>query len=896
MLSDRLGTARIQSCAEVCKKYTYEPGSFWLGRAENGEAIGYSDDRHVCIVGGTRGGKGTSLIINNLCLWPGSAVVIDPKGENATITAARRGAGDEYCEGMGQTVHVLDPFNAANVKDDYRSTFNPLADLDIEDEETFEEAHRIAAAIVIVRENSTDPSWDEQARTLVRGVIMHVLSDDDFDGRRNLVTVAKLIQRGHEDLAISLRKVLPPEEKVDPPHLLLFKAMQQNRSFDGRVADIGSQFRAVYENAGKQFQGVLQSATSNTEFIDSPGMGRVLSGKGRTFQLSDLKRDPRGVTVYLSLPLRQLQNTHYRWLRMMLDLITTQMEITRGKAATKYPLLMMLDEFAALHRMDILQKAAPYIAGFGMKLCFVVQTYKQLHEVYKEAWETFLSNAGLKVLFSIEDNFTQDYVSKSIGETEIIRDVHSTNESQSRSDSEARGRSQTDTSSRSTTRGQSWSFADGLSSSQARGTSDSRSRSNTTGTNWSTSESENVSVGTSESYGTHQSSGGSSNFSFTGGQFNSSYGGSSSKGSSHNSGTNTTTGHGRSTSTGGSQSSTDGTTDGRSFTETQGRSTTHTEGYSAAETEGTSTAEGRSETYTQSQSQTAGTGRSEQILKRPLIQPDEIRRIFGRIDDPRDHFYPGLALAMVAGSDPLIIKRVNYFQDPLYIDCFSPDLENHKFQPAVEKTLTSIRPLVQLLEGSMKGRKLTISEWFIKEGSVLMPSSAVLEIKGVPPDNRTVRIGTPCMGKVTMTAALPQNRLSSGEYAIPDGPLFTVKAYPGSESGVDPVGQLRQACRDLPKLQESQESQPPTPKIPRQVVTPPAQKLSPSLLDWVVRLAFAVVIALMVSFGAGLMMSESNSVVTVYSASTIATAKPIAFWVAFIGFMGVFSLISKKRF
>ncbi len=116
-MSDRLATAKWKDQNEVSRKYRYNYRNFWLGRAEDETPIGYGDDRHICLVSGTRGGKGTSIIVNNLCYWPGSAIVIDPKGENATVTAARRGQGDEHCEGMGQAVHVLDPFNAAKVAD-----------------------------------------------------------------------------------------------------------------------------------------------------------------------------------------------------------------------------------------------------------------------------------------------------------------------------------------------------------------------------------------------------------------------------------------------------------------------------------------------------------------------------------------------------------------------------------------------------------------------------------------------------------------------------------------------------------------------------------------------------------------------------------------------------------
>jgi len=176
----------------------------------------------------------------------------------------------------------------------------------------------------------------------------------------------------------------------------------------------------------------------NTEFLDSPGMRRLLAKSD--FKLSELKTNPRGMTLYLSLPQRDME-FHYRWLRMMVALITAQMEITRGQPVTGHRVLMVLDEFAGLKRMTSIENAVAQIAGFGVKLFFVLQSLPQLKDIYKDNWETFLTNAGLKIFFSIEDHFTRDYVSKLIGETEIIRVVQSENEGTSETDSHAAGRS-----------------------------------------------------------------------------------------------------------------------------------------------------------------------------------------------------------------------------------------------------------------------------------------------------------------------------------------------------------------------------------------------------------------------------------------------------------------------
>ena len=92
MNEQRLATASWADPDDFSRNHGFKPGMFWLGRAPTtGQPLGYDDDRHVCLVSGSRSGKGTTVIIPNLCLWPGSVVVVDPKGENATVAAARRG-------------------------------------------------------------------------------------------------------------------------------------------------------------------------------------------------------------------------------------------------------------------------------------------------------------------------------------------------------------------------------------------------------------------------------------------------------------------------------------------------------------------------------------------------------------------------------------------------------------------------------------------------------------------------------------------------------------------------------------------------------------------------------------------------------------------------------------
>lgn len=175
---DKLATAEWGDSDDLAVRRAFAPGDLWLYRSPVSNApIGFDDDRHVGVFCTTRSGKGTSFIVPQHCLWLGSLVSIDPSGENATITAARRGRGNGHCVGMGQDVHVLDPFGVADVDDAYRSSFNPLDALDPGEPKFLEKAGSVADAIVVISKQSSDPVWAQKARTPARSLSWSCIFD-----------------------------------------------------------------------------------------------------------------------------------------------------------------------------------------------------------------------------------------------------------------------------------------------------------------------------------------------------------------------------------------------------------------------------------------------------------------------------------------------------------------------------------------------------------------------------------------------------------------------------------------------------------------------------------------------------------------------------------------------
>jgi type IV secretory pathway TraG/TraD family ATPase VirD4 len=779
-----LGTAAWADPDGVVAQCRYEPGKVWLGRAggsDDDAPIGYVDDRHICLVSGSRGGKGTTIILPVLAGgWPGSVCVVDPKGENATVTAARRGAGSENCDGMGQQVHVLDPFRTAAVDPALQSRFNPLDALNPDNEETIDEAGRIADALVVVKDDK-DPFWDESARAMVKGLILHVLTAFPFEGERNLLTVRKLAARGDWKAVETLQDMGVKE--IASAQVLLWDALIDNPAFDGVIAGIGSGFAGMLDHSPKQFESVLQVVSRNLEFMDSPGMRRVLEGSD--FNLSDLKTRPEGVSLYLCLPQRYM-STHYRWLRMMIALTITEMEIVRGKPATGHRLLMVLDEFAGLKFMEVIQNSVAQIAGFGVKMLFVLQSLEQLKGTYKDHWETFLANSGLKLFFNLEDHFSREYVSKLIGETELSRETGTHSETTGESESTSRGTSE----SLGTSENYGTSSQASRSRSKSGGTNRSTGRSVSSGTNKSTGRSH--STGTNES--TSDSRGGSSGTSWGEGHTgmfpffrrpNESYSEGSNWGRSRSKGK----------SEGWSDSETEGTSEGRSLSENEGSQ----EGWSDGVTDGSSTTQGSStsrttgtnESATQGTSRSTAVGRNESLHRRSLIHPDEIGRMFGRVDDPQSPAYPGLAIALVSGQQPVVVQRVNYHEAPEFIRCFDPH-PDHPFTAALmhhveRERLLALLKLLRRGSDGLENRRIE-AKWLTRAGECVRQADAMarVSIEGSP----DAHVRSPRGGKITTLTEF-----------IDDGVLFSVGYYANQAAGepCDPFAEIEAAWAALQK-------------------------------------------------------------------------------------------------
>lgn len=374
-----MGSARFGSAKDLHKLEC--AGDLIIGRSgKSGKLLRYDGPAHLLTMAPTRSGKGVGTIIPNLLLLDRSVICIDPKGENARVTASTRARkGDVWC---------LDPFSVSGSP---TARYNPLSWLDSASLDLAEDAQMIADALVHDEPGQGgEAHWNEEAKALIAGIILHTVVHEP----PTLVTLATVRDKLTRD-AVGFGALLADMKASVGAHGLIARSANRQLSKSSREA-----------------AGVLSSAQRHTHFLDSPRI--VDSTSVSDFRFADLKQ--RRGTVFLCLPPDRL-NTYARWLRLLVAQAVTDM--ARSPARPDRPVLFLLDEFAALGRIEPVERAMGLMAGYGMQLWPILQDMHQLKANYGERAGTFMSNAGVIQAFGVNDHATAEMLSRTIGDTTI---------------------------------------------------------------------------------------------------------------------------------------------------------------------------------------------------------------------------------------------------------------------------------------------------------------------------------------------------------------------------------------------------------------------------------------------------------------------------------------------
>lgn len=396
---DSHGSARFADKRELRELEQAE--GLLIGRSpDTGQLLSYDGPAHLLTLAPTRAGKGVGTVIPNLLWAERSVLVIDPKGENARITWTAR-------ENMGR-LHVLDPFGVSGRPS---AAYNPLDRLSANSPDLSEDATSLADALVVDPAHQTgDAHWNEEAKALIGGLIMFCVAHEE-PARRNLSSIREYL-------------TLPPDRME-----ALLALMQDSDAADGLVARAANRFAG---KADREAASVLSNAQRHTHFLDSPRIAKCMARSD--FAFSDLRHQI--TSVFLVLPPNRL-DAYSRWLRLLvsqaLQDIARDAEVSATPAGPQNPqiaaqrpverlnrpTLFLLDEFAALGRLEAVERAMGLMAGYGLQLWPILQDMSQLRDLYGQRASTFVANAGVQQVFGVNDYETAKWLSQTMGQGTI---------------------------------------------------------------------------------------------------------------------------------------------------------------------------------------------------------------------------------------------------------------------------------------------------------------------------------------------------------------------------------------------------------------------------------------------------------------------------------------------
>ena len=352
-----------------------------LGRFEN-HYLRHDGPEHVLCFAPTRSGKGVGLVVPSLLTWPSSAIVHDIKGENWQLTAG-------WLARFTRTI-LFDPTDAKS------AAYNPLLEVRRGDSEV-RDVQNVADILVdpeglLERRNH----WEKTSHSLLVGAILHVLY---AEADKTLAGVAAFLSDPGRPIEATLAAMMHTPHLGDRPHPVVAQAA-----------------RELLNKSENERSGVLSTAMSFLGLYRDPVVAKVT--RRCDWRIDDLVTGDRPVTLYLVVPPSDISRTK-PLIRLVLNQIGRRLtEDLHAKRSHR--MLLMLDEFPALGRLDFFESQLAFMAGYGIKAFLIAQSLNQIEKAYGQN-NAILDNCHVRVAFATNDERTAKRVSDALGTATEMR-------------------------------------------------------------------------------------------------------------------------------------------------------------------------------------------------------------------------------------------------------------------------------------------------------------------------------------------------------------------------------------------------------------------------------------------------------------------------------------------
>jgi type IV secretion system protein VirD4 len=376
------GSARWAGARDIRAAGLAAEAGVFLGRAGS-HYLRHDGPEHVMAFAPTRSGKGVGLVVPTLLGWTGSTVVHDIKGENWQLTAGWR-ARFSHCL-------LFDPTDARSAR------YNPLLEVRRGTDEV-RDVQNIADILVdpegaLERRNH----WEKTSHSLLVGAILHILYAEE---EKTLARVATFLSDPERPFVATLRAMMTTNHLGTEEMPLVHPV-------------VASAAREVLNKSDNERSGVLSTAMSFLGLYRDPTVAAVTAASD--WRVEDLVAARHPVSLYLVVPPSDISRTK-PLIRLVLNQIGRRLTEQLHAAGTpgRHRLLMMLDEFPALGRLDFFETSLAFLAGYGVRAFLIAQSLNQIEKAYGEH-NAILDNCHVRVAFATNDERTAKRISDALG-------------------------------------------------------------------------------------------------------------------------------------------------------------------------------------------------------------------------------------------------------------------------------------------------------------------------------------------------------------------------------------------------------------------------------------------------------------------------------------------------
>lgn len=378
-------------------------------KAEDSNRLHYlrhNGPEHILAFAPTRSGKGVGLVIPTLLAWSESAVIYDIKGENWAKTAGFRAQQGHLC------------FKFSPVEQSSSSRFNPLAEVRLFTPRDVSDAQNIANMIVRTGEDSPQERyWQDAAASITTGMILHVCYAAAREGRvASLADLAHVFTTPGSNFRDTLAELLNAEH--DPKGGRGWRMPGGERTVTHPV--VKEKAQEMLDKEDRDFGGVLSTAKTALTLYSDPLVAQNTSASD--FTIADLVNHDHPISLYLVVPpsdkirLRPLIRLIFT---MAVNRLTEKMVFQGAQQIrNRRRLLLLIDEFPSLNRMEVFADALSYMAGYGLKAYLITQDIRQIVDAYGNN-ESIVSNCHVRIAFAPNQVETAELLSRMTGKQTV---------------------------------------------------------------------------------------------------------------------------------------------------------------------------------------------------------------------------------------------------------------------------------------------------------------------------------------------------------------------------------------------------------------------------------------------------------------------------------------------